>query len=322
MISPVKLAAVGAGEHRSGWPYCMGMLSPIFSDNAPYLFDDFCERTFMYDAKWNDESFHKKPWIGVLHHPPDMPDWYFPHMHLRMLHENERWLKSLPYLRMLLTMAPAITEWCKQQWPALPVATLRHPTGLPTMYWSPDRFLRNEPKKLVQVGWFLRDSSAIHYIKAPDFLQKCHLDQNQQWPKIAENMCIEQRRNRGERPYGDTRRIYRCDDIAYDLLLATNVVFMHVLAAGANNAVVECIMRNTPICINRAEGPVFYLGKDYPLFFDTEEDICTVLTVDNIMAAHEYLKTMEKQWIYGEVFRESVVSVLSRQFPALQIPTY
>jgi len=110
MLKLVDLATVGAGEHRSGWPYCLESLKSLFSDDAPVLFDDFCERTFLYDAKWHGEYVHETPWVGVLHHPPDMPNWYLRQLHLQRLHENERWQESLSNLRLLISMGGNLTE--------------------------------------------------------------------------------------------------------------------------------------------------------------------------------------------------------------------
>ena len=50
----------------------------------------------------------------------------------------------------------------------------------------------------------------------------------------------------------------------YDCLLPENVMAIELFDASANNVVVECIARNTPIIVNRHPAVVEYLTADYP----------------------------------------------------------
>ena len=61
----------------------------------------------------------------------------------------------------------------------------------------------------------------------------------------------------------------------YDDLLTNNIVFVDLFDASANNTVLECIVRRTPIIINNIGAVSEYLGKDYPLYFENlEESLC------------------------------------------------
>ena len=68
-----------------------------------------------------------------------------------------------------------------------------------------------------------------------------------------------------------------------------HIVFVDLYDASANNALVECVIRNTPILINKIPGVIDYLGEDYPLYFNTLEEIPNLLTDDNIYKANQYL---------------------------------
>jgi len=48
-------------------------------------------------------------------------------------------------------------------------------------------------------------------------------------------------------------------------------VFLNLIEAGGCTTVIECISRNTPIIINRLESLEEYLGKSYPLFYESVE---------------------------------------------------
>jgi hypothetical protein len=96
----------------------------------------------------------------------------------------------------------------------------------------------------------------------------------------------------------------------YDCLLAENVVAIELFDASANNVVVECIARNTPIIVNRHPAVVEYLTADYPLYFTDLSEIPELLAIDRVVAAHEYLAALDKPWLDGRFFRESVGSIL------------
>jgi hypothetical protein len=96
------------------------------------------------------------------------------------------------------------------------------------------------------------------------------------------------------------------EDAAYDHLLAENIVFLELIAAAANNTIIECIARNTPIVVNRQAGPEWYLGPTYPLFYESFDAIRSLITMDRIVAAHEYLKQLDKSWITGTAFCEAI----------------
>ena len=158
---------------------------------------------------------------------------------------------------------------------------------------------------LLQVGWYLRNTCAIHQANVPSSLEKAWLRQTS--AEILEN---HRRCERLAFPHrkrsGSVREIPAVNDLEYDQLLSQNVVFVELFSATANNTVIECIARNTPIVINRHAGPEYYLGPEYPLFYDDFESLHAFITVDRVLAAHEYLAAMEKSWLDGRQFREHV----------------
>ncbi len=317
MLRRLNLKVVGVGQHRSGWPYCVDALQPLFTSNATVLLDDFIERTFMYDKRWNIDVAHKMPWVGIMHHPPDMPTWYMDNLRLQNLLSDQRWLQAVQNLKLIITLGENLQRWCQATWPKIPSVVIKHPTGMPMLYWSPERFLDSPKPRVVQVGWFLRNVTAIYQARVPSQFRKAHLIQNNEWSDQMQWLCREMYRQlHPERSnFGDVDVLQACDDTNYDILLASSVVLIEVISAVANNTVVECIARNTPICLNRHPGPVAYLGNDYPLFYDHFDDIERTLTMENILAAHKYLCAMDKWWIRGAMFREQVQAACLEHVP-------
>lgn len=69
---------------------------------------------------------------------------------------------------------------------------------------------------------------------------------------------------------------YISDD-DYDALLQNNLVFIYLVDASACNTLNECIVRNTPIIINKIPPVVEILGNDYPLYYSTIEEATILL---------------------------------------------
>jgi hypothetical protein len=89
----------------------------------------------------------------------------------------------------------------------------------------------------------------------------------------------------------------------YDNLLSENIVFIYLIDASAVNTLNECIVRNTPILINRHPAVVELLGEKYPLYFDTHYSSLFDLnqSIRNlfknpkiIRKAHQYLTRLDK----------------------------
>ena len=85
------------------------------------------------------------------------------------------------------------------------------------------------------------------------------------------------------------------DNKTYDELLTNNVVFLNLVDGSAVNTLIECVVRNTPIFVNRHPAVVEILGDHYPLYYRRPEDINRML--ENpvcIKMAHEHLKRIKK----------------------------
>lgn len=81
----------------------------------------------------------------------------------------------------------------------------------------------------------------------------------------------------------------------YDHLLKKNIVFIELIDASAVNTVIECIVRNTPILVNKLPAVVEYLGEGYPLFYNDIQHAHDLLSnKKKILQAHKYLRKLDK----------------------------
>lgn len=85
----------------------------------------------------------------------------------------------------------------------------------------------------------------------------------------------------------------------YDNLLSENIIYINLVDASAVNTIIECIVRATPIIVNKHPAVVELLGETYPLYFISNHDdynginleINNMLKTDKLIRrAHYYLK--------------------------------
>ena len=89
----------------------------------------------------------------------------------------------------------------------------------------------------------------------------------------------------------------------YDEILSRYVVFIKLYDASAVNTILECITRNTPIVVNRLPAVEEYLGSNYPLLYDSLDDVPKMLNNHKlIVKANTYLKNMNKDFLKIENF--------------------
>ncbi|KAI8820341.1 hypothetical protein BJ741DRAFT_682072 [Chytriomyces cf. hyalinus JEL632] len=100
----------------------------------------------------------------------------------------------------------------------------------------------------------------------------------------------------------------KLDNDAFDELLMTNVVFLNLIGAGSVNTILECIVRNTPVVVNRL--PTFV--EKYPLFYDTLDQVPGLLTLDTIDKACRYLHSVDKTRFKIESFMNDFRLILGK----------
>ena len=96
----------------------------------------------------------------------------------------------------------------------------------------------------------------------------------------------------------------------YDQLLSENIVFIYLIDASAVNTLIECIIRNTPILINRHPAVVELLGENYPLYygiqpsyFEMNQSLQRLLQQPKIIwKAYQHLTRINKNQFHMDTF--------------------
>jgi|GEM_PF-1092093 len=300
---------VGAyyGSHRSGWGFAFASLAGLHNPDG-ILIDAFIERTF----HWHPEGIHPhlEPWIGFIHVPPVVPPWFAHEVSNDSIFSLPEWQESFKFCKGLFTLS-LYHKRILQSRLNVPVNNLLHPTEEPGLKWDWNGFLQNAEKKVVQVGFWLRKLYAIHMLEAFNyhkiFLRK--KDSN------IDHLLEEERRHGEFRDMltpGVINSVTSIDFLSnedYDRLLTENIVFLDLYDASANNSIIECIVRNTPVLVNPIEPVVEYLGADYPFYFnDLAEAAIKLQDMDLILKTHLYLQDHPiKKKLTTEFFITSVV---------------
>jgi hypothetical protein len=289
------------GLHRSGLKYGLRFLLGLHNPRGVAL-DAFIERTFAWLPQGNQA--HETPWIGFIHVPPRSPEWFHPEQGNAAIFASESWQRSLPFCRGLFAFSRYHQKYLAERVP-VPVETLRLPSETPDLKWSPEAFAANADRKIVQVGWWLRRLHAIYQLPKTDF-QKAFLDVGH--PSLPALMAKEKEIliRTGDFDSVDLSSVVTIPCLSnpeYDRLLSRNVVFMFLYDSSACNAIVECMVRHTPLLVNPLAAVVEYLGDDYPFYFETlPEAAAKLMDRDLILRTHDYLRRLPR---VGELSGES-----------------
>lgn len=296
------------GRHRSGLKYGLSYLLGLHRVGGTTL-DAFLERTFTWHP--NGPRPHLSPWIGMVHVPPSLPEWFHPEQSHGSMYGSELWDASREHCRGLFAFSAYHRDYL-QSTLGVPVNMLFLPTVTPLVRWSWRRFEANQDRKVVQIGWWLRRLHSIFELQCPTF-RKVFLDVGHASVRTIldnERSILKKQQNFDPTLYDTVTSCPFLKNSEYDQLLAKNIVFLHLYDASANNAIVECMVRNTPILVNPLPAVVEYLGKDYPFYFQTLEEAAAKLQdMDLIHKTHTYLcahSTTKK--LSGGAFLRSMAS--------------
>jgi hypothetical protein len=305
--------------HRCGWSYALHALE-LLHNSQGIVFDGFLENFFLRQERQSGEKKepYTQPWVGFLHNPPAMPKWFYYRDSPQVLFTQENWLKSLDACVGIFTLSEYHARWLRERIDK-PVSALIYPTEVTEVQFSFDRFLANPKKKIIQIGWWLRRLASIYQLPIarnnPLGYQKIKLnpafslDANAQLQKLVAKQLQVEGTSLDPLFTENTQDIDHISNQEYDTLLSENIVFIHLYDTSANTAIIECIASATPLLVNPLPAVVEYLGKNYPLYFDTLTEAAEkAMDLELIQQAHDYLKHCPtRQKLSADYFRQSFI---------------
>jgi hypothetical protein len=271
------------------------------------------ERYFLWDV--SQSNVINSPWIGIIHNPFDIPDSYITSFTNEMLFLTSLWQESQAFCKGLVTF----NEHHKSLLVAylgdsVPIFFIPPPTNEKRQFWNYDKFIKNNNKKLIHAGYFLRNLHAIYefpalagfdkyllrYSEMPYFKVKLSLQTNA-FLENSENKVVDT----------SVKEVGFLEDRYFSAWINENVVFLELFALGHCSTLYECIAKGVPVLVNRLAAIEDLLGKEYPLFYNSKQDIEGLLANPNtLLKAHEYLVELStKQFLSVDQYAKKLASL-------------
>jgi exopolysaccharide biosynthesis predicted pyruvyltransferase EpsI len=320
--------------HRSGWQYVVDHLWN-YQNPKGIIFDVYLDKTF----GWKKDFFKKigilpfkRRWIGVFHHTPNES---YSLNNLNSIVSSSEFKNSLNKCQGIIVLSNYLKEWFEVRIPNIKIHLLYHPSEFVNKKWSFQNWKNNKDKKIIQIGAWLRDSYGIFALSSPKGVRKCALKgplMNNYFPPEnyfdlvqdavgincdgVDGPCRVSRQNANKFMVGmldhlkdSLKKVEIIEQVTndeYDILLQENIVFIKLIDASACNTIIECIIRSTPILVNRLPAVVEYLGSDYPLYYNTLEEARDLAENDDmILKAYKYLENKDKTFLKIKTFLEN-----------------
>lgn len=111
---------------------------------------------------------------------------------------------------------------------------------------------------------------------------------------------------------GSVEIIETLDNQSYDELLTQNIVFLNLTDGSAINTLIECVVRNTPIVVNRHPAVIEVLGENYPLYYNDISEVDGLLkNTLRIRDSHLYIKNCLDKTPYDiNIFIEGLCDIV------------
>jgi hypothetical protein len=302
-------------EHRGGWKSVIENLSnnDLFNENSDFIFFDLIERYFLWDTNYICD----KKWAGIIHCTQYSPP-YLEIANISNLFKNINFINSLDNCVFIISLSNYVSEYLNEQFKKInkniEIYSLHHPvyndSTIPK--FNLNNFINNKKKYLIQIGQQLRKMTSIYLVTIPNY--------KKMWLTGTKNIdkCVNLLRKEiiflkiKMKNFHKVIMKYTDTFEEYDMLLTKNIVFVDLFDASANNTVLECILRNTPIVINKIPAIIEYLGQDYPLYFNDLTEVNDLLTPLNIKNAHEYLSKINKEKFELSYFTSKLVNIIQK----------
>lgn len=284
--------------HRWGWNGVCELISKHFHDeNADIMLDSMIEHTFKV-GRHKEMDFRcfphmKQKWVSIFHSPctslgATASGW---EQNILTLYANEHYRAFMENCIGMITLSKNYALKTKAAFEALdidtPIGFVHHPSAECSVKFE----MKNFRRQVIHTGFWMRNFDSFYRLKTKH-----------------KKILLQGPGSYGEEEYYlskkdlQTRHLQNCDHLKksylpndeYDKIMSESVVFLDLHDAVANNVVVECISRQTPLLINPLDSVVEYLGKDYPFYYYSLDEAAEKLEDDNlIQETSEYLQSRQ-----------------------------
>ena len=217
-----------------------------------------------------------RPWVGVIHFVGGLPRPPFEaHETLEGVLTRPDFVASLPHCLVLFVLSEACAAYARALIPGVPVQVILHPAPQGLVPFDMHAFETNRNRSVIFVGAQYRRTSTLYALRG--------VPHHRVWLSGRGEGQRLKHFNRFVLPSVPTARIdeVRTDFIAswseYDRLQRENVVLLDFYGVSACNSLLQCAAARLPCLVRRMPANEEYIGKGYPMFFDSVDEVRALL---------------------------------------------
>lgn len=293
------------GVHRAGWRYVVDNMSYNLCsyDSTCLKCDMYIDRTFHWekDAMKTAKIIpYTSSWFGFIHHTLYQDNGGY---NCVTLFHCAEFIESLKCCKGLIVLSQYLKDQllvlAKDNKVTIPnIYVLFHPTCVVDVryHWNSELW----KGEIIQIGAWMRNIKAIYELK---YNNKYALV-----GKKIEGKYISFTKDHDpcDIYYNDdypVKMIKYLENDLYDDLLTRYIVFLNLFDASAVNTIIECIVRNTPIIVNKLPAVIEYLGEEYPLYYTDINTVPEMIADKHLIhKASLYLSHLNKDFLTIENF--------------------
>ena len=225
------------------------------------------------------------------------------HLFQRIENQDNKLNNNLIYI---YTLSISHKEWIHNHYPDYrkKLVSIHHPIHIKEedVVFNFNKFKMS--KKIYHIGWWLRNFKTFVDFSFPSNFSKNILvkkDFENQWLNININFNLK-----------NINIVYELNNQEYEKIFQNCCVFLDLEDTVANNVILECIKFCTPILVKKNDSIIEYLGENYPLYFNSINDLkkMEALTseewLQKILYTHEYLLYCKKEHLLLDTFNKKI----------------
>ena len=300
-----------------------------FNSDTQYLFDEWIEKLLIWGNKYdnthilNEIKKNNYKIITFLHNPP-FSNWYNnvyrANIKNKIIYENESTNKNIfdqiesrklkDHISYIYTLSNSHKEYIYNKCPEYrdKIMSVLHPIPIFQSKTSFDINIFTQTKQILHIGWSHKNFSKFITFYQPKEFTKTILIKKSfeiEWNRLSSNMNLTNINILKELKAEEYQKLFTC-----------SCLFVFFEDCSASNVILECIKFNTPVIINKIPAVIEYLGPDYPLYYEKDEDLQSFKNPKflntQVDIATKYLKKMNKTHIDLDTFNEKIYYDLSK----------
>jgi hypothetical protein len=315
------------GLHYYGWREVINNFIKKFEKNTSfkqqYFFDEWIEKFLVWGDKM-EKNFYLKEiltnsyQIITFSHNPPYQKWYQEnynnYIRNKIIYNDQHTNKTLitnieaSYLYDKITYFYTLSNYHKEyiynKCPKLrnKLLSINHPIEINEneKIFDFSSFCQN--KQIVHIGWWLRNFKTFIDFKQPEDFHKTILVKNDfetEWNTLSLSYKLD-----------NITIIKELSNTEYEKIFVNSCIFLDLEDTSANNTILECIKFNTPLIVRKIPSVVEYLGENYPLYFETNEELNLFNNPNHLLsliqATNDYFINMDKTHVMLDTFNKKV----------------